>query len=45
MDDEQNDQAQALAELRRQLVDGLATARLDRTRLARRAGLGRTMVW
>ncbi|WP_371591673.1 tetratricopeptide repeat protein [Streptomyces virginiae] len=44
MRDGQNDREQALAELRQRLTDGLATARLDKTQLARRAGLGRTTV-
>ncbi|MEU9671459.1 helix-turn-helix domain-containing protein [Streptomyces bobili] len=41
---EQNGNSPALTELRRQLADGLARARLNQTQLASRAGLGRTTV-
>ncbi|MFH8753637.1 hypothetical protein ACH4GK_38485 [Streptomyces rimosus] len=45
MHDQQNDPSLALTELRRRLAGGLARCRLDKTRLARKAGLGRTTVW
>ncbi|MFE7276421.1 tetratricopeptide repeat protein [Streptomyces sp. NPDC057623] len=44
MRDEQNGRNPAVTELRRRLSSGLATMRLDKTTLARRAGLGRTTV-
>ncbi|MFD5895930.1 helix-turn-helix domain-containing protein, partial [Streptomyces sp. NPDC060366] len=42
--DEQNGHSPQLTKLRARLADGLARARLDKTQLARRAGLGRTTV-
>jgi hypothetical protein len=42
--DEPNGASPALTELRRMLSDGLAKLGLDKTALARRAGLGRTTV-
>lgn len=44
MRDEQNGQNPALTELRRRLDDGRVRMRLNKTDLARRAGLGRTTV-
>ncbi|WP_331755540.1 hypothetical protein [Streptomyces sp. NBC_01643] len=44
MRDEQNGHNPALTELRRMLSSGLARMRLDKTALAGRAGLGRTIV-
>ncbi|WP_328373754.1 helix-turn-helix domain-containing protein (plasmid) [Streptomyces sp. NBC_00445] len=44
MRDEQNGHTPALAELRERLNDGLARIRLNKTDLAKRAGLGRTTV-
>lgn len=40
MDKQQREHGAALAELRTQLADGLARARLTKTQLAQRAGLG-----
>ncbi|MET7604897.1 helix-turn-helix domain-containing protein [Streptomyces avermitilis] len=44
MHDEQNDHSPARTELRNRLNDGLARARLNKTQLAQRGGLGRTTV-
>ncbi|MGK5450199.1 helix-turn-helix domain-containing protein [Streptomyces radiopugnans] len=44
MGEEQEGRDAALAELRARLADGLARARLTKTQLAQRAGLGRTTV-
>ncbi|MEU7340373.1 helix-turn-helix domain-containing protein [Streptomyces sp. NPDC007074] len=44
MHGEQNGDSRALTELRARLAEGLALARLDKTQLAKQAGLGRTTV-